>query len=141
MEAEQKGLFHHKERVRWIDTDASQRIHFAAVFRFFEIAEQEFLQSLGVTYKELDYLGVDVPRVNVECNYTAPIMNHEMLDIEVRVERVGNSSVTLGYIVWREDGAEAVNGRMTFCTVDTQTGRSTPLPEKLRQALLSATQG
>ena len=140
MKRERKGIFQHKERVRWVDTDASQRIHFTAMFRFFETAEQEFLRSLGFTSTGLRELGVELPRVNAECNYSALIMHDEMLDIEVRVERVGNSSVTLGYTARRQDGVVGAYGRVTFCAVDKHTGRSTPLPEDFRQALVSATQ-
>ena len=138
---EQKAVFCQRERVRWIDTDSSQRIHFTAMFRFFEIAEQEFLRSIGFTYTSLKELGVGLPRVGAQCNYRAIIMHDEMLDIEVRVERVGNSSVTLSYIARRQDRVVGADGQATFCAVDNHTGHSTPLPEKLRQALLFAEHG
>ena len=139
MKAQQKVHFHHKERVRWVDTDASQRIHFTAMFRYFETAEQEFFRSLGLNYTSLQDLGVDIPRVSAECNYTAPITYNEMLDIEVRIERVGNSSVTLDYAARREDGVVGANGRVTFCSVDRTTGRTIPLPQELRKALVVTT--
>ena len=135
MEAQKKAHFYHKERVRWVDTDASQRIHFTAMFRYFEAAQQEFFSSLGLNYTSLRDLGVDLPRVSVECNYSAPITYDEMLDIEVRIERVGNSSVTLGYTAHRQDGVVGASGRVTFCSVDTSTGRAVPLPQEIRKAL------
>ena len=39
--------FIHRVRVAFVDTDASGRIHFTAMLRYFEAAEQEFLRSLG----------------------------------------------------------------------------------------------
>lgn len=136
MTTERKAVYHYKDRVRWIDTDTSKRIHFAAMFRFFEIAEQEFFRSLGFTYKDIQKLGIELPRVNVECNYRSLIGNDELLDIEVSVGRVGNSSVTLCFLVRRQDGVVGADGQVIFATVDVNTGRSTVLPDKLRQELV-----
>ena len=39
--------FTHRVRVAFPDTDASGRIHFTAMLRYFESAEIEFLRSFG----------------------------------------------------------------------------------------------
>ena len=42
--------FSWRTRIRFIDTDASQRIHYTALFRHFEAAEEEFLRSFGQSF-------------------------------------------------------------------------------------------
>ena len=122
-------------RVRWIDTDASKRIHYTAIFKYFEILEQEFFRSNGLTYTILESLGISLPRVNVQCNYQSMIKLDDLLNIGVAIERVGNSSVTLKYQVTQEDGVEAADGSITFVSVNTGTGKSTPLPKPLLDCL------
>ena len=39
-----------RERVRWIDCDAAQIIHYGSYIRFFEIAETEMYRSVGLPY-------------------------------------------------------------------------------------------
>ena len=122
-------------RVRWIDTDASKRIHYTAIFKYFEILEQEFFRSNGLTYSTLESLGISLPRVNVQCNYQSMIQLDDLLNILVVIERIGHSSVTLQYQVTQENGVEAAHGSVTFVSVNTETGKRTQLPKPLLDCL------
>ncbi len=127
--------YHHQVRVRWVDTDASLRIHYTAMFRFFEAAETEFMRSLGFTGERFQEMGVDRPRVNVSCDFKTQIRHDELLDISVQVARIGNTSVTLGFTATREDGAVGASGSVTFVTISPTDGVPFPVPPELRQAL------
>jgi len=118
-------------RVRFVDTDASGRIHFTAMLRHFEAAEIEFLRSLGLDSREA---AVSFPRVHVECTYTAMVRFDDLLEVSVRVERVGNSSYKLAFEARVEDRPVA-RGAVTAVCVDTNTGRARPLPLELAEAL------
>ena len=118
-------------RVRFVDTDASGRIHFTAMLRHFEAAEIEFLRSLGLDSREA---AVSFPRVHVECTYTAMVRFDDLLEVSVRVERVGNSSYKLAFEARVEDRPVA-RGAVTAVCVDIKTGRSRPLPPQLTGAL------
>src|SRR5579884_160790 len=86
-----------ESRVRFVDTDASGRIHYTAMLRHFEAAEIEFMRSLGLgpLYTEADMRRLQFPRVRVDCTYTAPVRFDDLLRIRVSVDRVGESSYTL----------------------------------------------
>ena len=58
--------------------------------------------------------------------------------VELFVERLGNSSVTIGHrIVGGKDGNTLYSdGNVVVVWMDTQTGRSAPLPEAVRAASL-----
>lgn len=121
-------------RVRFVDTDASQRIHFTAMLRHFEAAEIEFLRSLGLNYKDATVSAVSFPRVQVECTYTAMVQYDDLLEIAVRVERVGNASYKLAFEAIVEERLVA-RGFVSVVCVDTTTGRSRALPPELAEAL------
>ncbi len=123
-------------RVRFVDTDASHRIHFTAMLRHFEAAEIEFLRALGLL-KDPTRSNVNFPRVHVECTYTAMVQYDDMLDIAVRVERVGNASYKLAFEATVEDRLVA-RGFVTAVCVDVSTGRSRAMPEGLAAALTKA---
>ena len=82
--------FKHRVRVAFVDTDASGRIHFTAMLRYFEAAELEFLRWLGFSYRAAPHTGY--PRVRVECEYRSAIVFDDELDIAVSVKRIGSSS-------------------------------------------------
>ena len=128
--------FMHRVRVAFPDTDASGRIHFTAMLRYFESAEIEFLRSLGYCYRDAPDLGF--PRVRVECEYRAAVGFDDELDISVSVTRVGTSSYTLAFAALK-DRAVAASGSIVVVCVG-RPGRAHALPEMLRDALLEASE-
>ncbi len=123
--------FHFQARIRFIDTDASGRIHYTAMFRYFESAEIEFMRSLGVTYggRELDF-----PRVHAECDFFVPMVHDDLIDIEVCLTKLGRSSGRLEFRTLR-DGMLAAKGVVVIVCVDKQTQRAVPIPAELRSKL------
>jgi YbgC/YbaW family acyl-CoA thioester hydrolase len=124
--------FKHRVRVAFVDTDASGRIHFTAMLRYFEAAELEFLRSLGFSYKDAPHTGY--PRVRVECEYRSAIVFDDELDIAVAVKRIGSSSYTLEFAALK-DGAVAANGIIVAVCVDRVRQKAHAMPEPLREAL------
>lgn len=126
--------FTHRVRVAFPDTDASGRIHFTAMLRYFEAAEIEFLRSLGYCYRDAPDIGF--PRVRVECEYRSAVGFDDELDIAVSVKRVGTSSYTLAFEALK-DGAVAAHGSIVVVCVG-RPGRAQALPESLKDALRRA---
>ena len=120
-----------RRRVAWVDTDAGGRIHFTAPFRWAEAAETELCRSLGALP---DW--ADLPRRAVEAEYLSVLRFDDEVELELRIERVGATSVTYGWDV-RRDGDVCVRGRHTVVHVDA-AGRPTPAPEVLRRAFAAA---
>jgi len=114
-------------RVRFVDTDASGRIHYTAMLKHFEYAEQEFFRSLGFRYTEPHALGYGFPRVHVECDFTSFVAYDDLMAIRVIVERVGRTSFTLAFDVTVE-GRHVARGKIVIVCVDTATRQSRPFP-------------
>jgi 4-hydroxybenzoyl-CoA thioesterase/acyl-CoA thioester hydrolase len=128
--------FHWRSRIRVVDTDVSTRIHYSALFRHLEAAETEFLRSLKLDYLRWFERGLSLPRVRVEADYLASLTFDDEIDIEVQVERIGQSSLTFGFRVLKiESGEEAARGRLVGVCMDIASGKSTPIPADIREAL------
>jgi acyl-CoA thioesterase FadM len=118
-------------RVAWVDTDASGRIHYTAAFRWAEATEAALFRRLGV----LDEYG-RYPRRRVEAGFTRMLAFEDQVQVRLRVERVGTTSVTLSWLI--ESGQEvAVEGSHTLVFVG-EDGRSRPLRDDVRAALVGA---
>ena len=126
--------FRFQTRIRFVDTDASGRIHYTAMFRHFEAAETEFMRSLEVRYSRDEYL---FPRVHVECDFRVAIQYDDLIDIEVFLTKLGKSSVRFKFRTWKT-GDLAASGAVVAVCVDAKTQRSMPIPEELRNKLLPA---
>lgn len=121
----------HVERLRvaWVDTDAGGRIHFTAAFRWAEVAEFELLRDLAVPGIHV----ADYPRRQAEAQYQRVLRFDDEFEVRLRPERVGSTSITYAWRVVR-DGEVCIAGRHTAVHVD-RTGRPSPLPSELRDAL------
>lgn len=122
-------------RIRFIDTDASGRIHYTAMFRYFESAEIEFLRTLGINYDPKR--PISFPRVHVECDFKMAIEHDDLIDIEVRVAHVGNSSVRFEFRTVKA-GLIAATGNVVLVCMDRDTRRPVSLPDEMRRKLASA---
>jgi acyl-CoA thioesterase FadM len=120
-----------RTRVAWVDTDAGGRIHFTAAFRWAEAAETALARSLGLLEE-----WSNLPRRAVEAEYLHVLRFEDEIDVELRPERVGETSVTYAWEI-RRDGIVCVRGRHTAVHVG-EDGRPAPLPEPMRAALAPA---
>jgi acyl-CoA thioester hydrolase len=116
-------------RVAWVDTDAGGRIHFTAVFRWAELAETALVRRLGL----LDEGWGDYPRRKVEAEYLEVLRFEDEIEIRLRVENVGRTSVTYAWTITKR-GEPHVKGRHTVVHVDAE-GRPEPLPDAVRAAI------
>jgi acyl-CoA thioester hydrolase len=123
--------FRFQTRIRFIDTDASGRIHYTAMFRYFESAEIEFMRTLGLVYQERDFT---FPRVHVECDFRLALQHDDVIDIEVCLAKLGRSSIRMESRTFR-GGEAAANGVIVVACVDPNTQRAIPIPEWLRHKL------
>lgn len=121
-----------QRRVEWPDTDAAGHYHHSTVVRWVEAAESVLHERIGL----LDLFGV-VPRVRYEVDYLARLWFRDVVDIELRVARVGRTSVTYGFEVRRGDEV-AARGSMVAVNSDPRVGGTTPWPDEVRKALLES---
>ncbi len=130
-------------RVSFADVDSSQRIHFTAMFRYFEVAEHELMRRIGLPYAtSLHELAL--PRVHLSCDFKGAVRYDDQLAVVAEVEKVGRSSWTDVFTAYRLTGEEGwfpasqavvATGHMTIVTMDPASERAVPLPEELRRAL------
>ena len=121
-----------KLRVRWVDTDASGRIHYTAAFRYFETAEWELMRQAGFPLSDHRKIS-GLPRVNVSATFHAPLYVDEPIAVKVWVERIGTTSITFAGEIYREE-ERCVSGAITAVFVD-HSERPQPIPDAIREAL------
>ncbi|GAA4972581.1 thioesterase family protein [Yinghuangia aomiensis] len=121
-----------ERRVEWSDTDAAGHHHFSAVQRWAEAAEAVLLGRLG-----LRNLFGSTPRVHYEADFLRRLWFGETVRVELRVTKVGTSSLHYAFDVRGSEGV-AATGRMVVVNSPATATASTPWPEAVRDALTQA---
>lgn len=124
-----------KLRVRWVDTDASGRIHYTAAFRYFEAAEWEFFRRLGIALRGHEK-AFGFPRVSVSATFHVPLYVDDEIAVHIRPERVGSTSLTFALEIFREETL-CISGKVTSVFIGDE-GRPIPVPAPIRQALATS---
>src|SRR5215212_2159873 len=90
-------------KVRFGDCDPAGLVYYPVIFHYCHIAMEEFFaERCAVAYHALmagERIGF--PTVNVRAEFFAPLVYGDEAEVEVSVGRVGRSSVTFEYNVWR----------------------------------------
>jgi YbgC/YbaW family acyl-CoA thioester hydrolase len=134
------AVFRTTRRVEFADTDMAGIVHFSAFFRYMEAAEHEFLRARGLSVV-LDWEGeaLGFPRVSASCDFTRPVRFEDVLEIEVRLARIGAKSLTYE-IVFALGGTAVAAGKISCVCCrflpPPRSIESVVIPEGLRARLL-----
>ena len=119
---------------RWMDNDAYGHINNVTYYSYFDTVANHYLIHEG----GLDILQSPVIGLVVEsrCNYLAPLAYPDALEVGLRVDKLGQRSVTYGIGVFkRGETRAAAQGHFVHVFVDRHTRKATAIPERLRAAL------
>lgn len=132
------ATLHTTRRVEFADTDSAGLAHFTAFFRWMEEAEHELLRSRGLSVMDGDAQGpISWPRVSAQCDFTGAVRFEDVLDVQVRVERLGRKSITYA-IAFTHHGEAVATGKLTAvcCRLSPEKPlQSIAIPEWFRSRL------
>lgn len=129
-----------RRQVAFSETDAAGILHFSRFFVWMEDTEHAFLRSLGiVVHGAGDADGAWLfPRVHAEADYARPLRFEDDVEVELRLERMGERSLTWSFTFRRvgEEGVVASGRTVAVFARGTSGGLvSAPLPDALRSVL------
>jgi len=127
-----------KNKVRMHDTDMAGILYFPRIYRFAHDALEDFIESEGTNFEQIFHKEKFVfVIVHSEADYYVPMKVGDPLEVHLYIERIGNSSFTIGYKIYREPVKELVGSAKTIhVCLDSTTRTKIPIPETMRTSLL-----
>lgn len=119
---------------RWHDNDIYGHVNNVVYYGFFDTAVNNYLiQQGGLDIQDGDIVGFVVSSA---CDYFASIAYPDLIEVGLRVARLGNSSVQYELAIFREGEQEAcAAGRFVHVFVERASNRPTAISGRLRAAL------
>lgn len=90
-------------KVRYAETDCMGVVHHSNYYVYFEAAREDLIEEIGMTYRELEELGVMMPLVETNCRYMEAAKYADNLIIETKVNELSPIKLKLTYEVRREE--------------------------------------
>jgi acyl-CoA thioester hydrolase len=124
--------FSARTRVGFSDTDAQGVVYYGRYMPYFDLARTEYHRHLGRVH-----LGnVDFAMRAVTVDYVAGAMFDDLLEVFVRVERIGTTSITYDHAVYRiEDDTLMSTAKATLVCIALDARRAVPVPDAFREQI------
>lgn len=123
-------------RVRYGECDAQQVVFNARYGDYVDVAATEFYRAVFGSYQALLEQGLDSQVVRMVTDWRAPARFDDVLQLEVRTLRLGNSSFTLEVDIRRQaDQAAIARTEITYVLVDARAFTKVTIPEAIRTRL------
>jgi len=119
---------------RWMDNDSYGHVNNVTYYSYFDTAVNEHLiRAGGLDIRAGPAVGLVV---ETRCRFHQSLTFPEIVDVGLRVARLGTSAVTYHIgIFHRGDDAPAATGLFVHVWVDRATQRPLPVPPRIRAAL------
>jgi acyl-CoA thioester hydrolase len=119
---------------RWMDNDVYRHVNNVVYYSYFDTAVNHYLIEQDVL--DIERSPVIGLVVETACQYFAPIAFPDIVNVGLRVGKLGTSSVRYEIGIFRnEEDSASAQGHFVHVYVERASNRPTPLPGDLRAAL------
>jgi acyl-CoA thioester hydrolase len=120
-------------RVGFSDTDAQGIVYYGRYLPYFDLARVEYHRHLAML--RLDTEHEFVMRAS-DIEYLAPARFDDLLEVFIRVSRIGRTSVTYEMAAYLVENDELlVTAHQTLVLVDLEARKAAPVPDEFREQI------
>jgi YbgC/YbaW family acyl-CoA thioester hydrolase len=126
-------------RVRWAEVDMQKVVFNGHYLTYIDTAAAEYWREIGLPYPEgyVDRYGNDIFLRKATVEYIGSAHYDDQLAVHCRVAKLGRSSMTYLFEIWREGpGDEStllITAELVYVNADPKTMKAAPLPEDMRE--------
>lgn len=117
---------------RWMDNDIYGHVNNVTYYSYFDTAANTFLiNHCGLDIHKGDIVGFVV---SSGCEYLAPIAFPDKIEVGIRIDRLGNSSVQYGLGIFKDKEVQACAfGHFIHVFVDREANKPVRIPDYMRK--------
>lgn len=127
--------YFHPIRVRYADLDLQRHVNNAVYLTYLESARLGYYEQVGIWKRETELLtGMVVARIEID--YLSPIHLEHEIQVGLRLERLGEKSFTLAFLIESISGEKVFSrGKTVMVAYNDENELSIPLPPDWREKL------
>jgi acyl-CoA thioester hydrolase len=128
------AAFRHTLRVRYQECDPQGVVYFARYPEYYDIAITELWRTAFGSYQAMVDAGTDMVVAEQRVRYLAPARFDDVVDVDVTIDRLGDTSMLSSYVVSR-DAEPLVEGDLRHVFIAPATKAKRSIPPEIRTAL------
>lgn len=123
-------------RVRYSETDQMNVVYHGNYAQYFEVARAEAIREMGITYKEMEEMGIVMPIVELHTKFLRPAVYDDLLTIKTQLRELPKDHrIEFHHEVYNESDKLLTIGRIVLYFLDAKTMARTVMPEALKKHL------
>ena len=128
--------FSAQTRVGFSDTDAQGIVYYGRYLPYFDLARVEYHRNLGLLGMDIGEEGEEFVMRALTIEYLAPAVFDDLIEVYVRMARIGRTSVTYEFAAYRaRDDELMVTATQTLVLVDLDERKPAPIPDAYKEAV------
>lgn len=122
-------------RVRYGETDQMGYVYYGFYAMYYEVARVESLRQLGLTYKEIEKMGIIMPVLENKSRFLAPGRYDEQLRIVTTLREKPGVRIKFEYEIFNEEDKLIHKGETVLVFIDKSTNKPCRPPQAMQKVL------
>jgi acyl-CoA thioester hydrolase len=122
-------------RVRYGETDQMGFVYYGFYAMYYEVARVESLRQLGLTYKEIEAMGIIMPVLENKSRFLAPGRYDEQLRIVTTLREKPGVRIKFEYEIFNEENKLIHEGETSLVFIDKSTNKPCRPPQAMQKVL------
>lgn len=131
-------MFTHKTQIRvhYALTDQMGFVYYGHYAQFYEIGRTEALRSLGLTYKEVEAMGVIMPVTEIHSRFLRPALYDDLITVVTTVKEMPvHHKITFHSEIYNEKNELLNVGDVSLYFVDAKTIKRCEMPLLIKEKM------
>jgi acyl-CoA thioester hydrolase len=123
-------------RVHYALTDQMGLVYHGHYAQFYEIGRGEAIRRLGLTYKDIEAMGVVMPVIDLHSRFLRPARYDDLITVTTMLRELPvHHKIVFHHEVHNESGDLLNTGEITLYFMEAATLKRCPMPEDLHRLL------
>lgn len=123
-------------RVRYAETDRMDVVYYGNYAQYFEVGRVESLRNLGISYKDIESMGIILPVVELTIKYLRPAKYDDLLTVKSIIKSLPvDHKIVFDQEVYNEQGKLLTVGTVKLYFMDAQLQNKSKMPDLMLEKL------
>lgn len=122
-------------RVRYGETDQMGYVYYGNYAMYYEVARVESLRQLGLTYREVEEMGVMMPVLENKSRFLAPARYDDLLRIVTTLREKPGVKIRFEYEIFNSENTLIHQGETLLVFINKNTNRPCRQPPAMEKVL------
>lgn len=122
-------------RVRYGETDQMGYVYYGNYAMYYEVARVESLRQLGLTYREIEEMGVLMPVIENRSRYIAPARYDDLLRIVTTLREKPGIKIKFEYDIYNGENTLIHKGETVLVFINKATNKPCRQPPAMEKVL------